>query len=93
MAMATRPYTLSICGISGAVSDIMSTIDNNAPDIRGTAEVPEETAKAYLRGESFPFEGDKGWYIVHYRGISLGWGKCTGGIMKNHYPKGLRKNL
>jgi NOL1/NOP2/fmu family ribosome biogenesis protein len=22
---------------------------------------------------------------------SLGWGKLAGGIMKNHYPKGLRK--
>jgi len=23
-------------------------------------------------------------------GVSLGWGKLAGGIMKNHYPKGLR---
>ena len=23
-------------------------------------------------------------------GFVMGWGKCAGGTMKNHYPKGLR---
>ena len=56
-------------------------------------EVPYETAKAYIRGEIFSYDGKKGWYIICYHGISLGWGKCAAGVMKNHYPKGLRKNL
>ncbi|MBP5221562.1 MAG: RsmB/NOP family class I SAM-dependent RNA methyltransferase [Lachnospiraceae bacterium] len=46
---------------------------------------------AYLNGQTFPAEGEKGWYLICVDGISLGWGKLAGGIMKNHYPKGLRK--
>ena len=29
--------------------------------------------------------------MVSDHGFSSGWGKLAGGIMKNHYPKGLRK--
>ncbi len=50
----------------------------------------ETTVKAYLNGQTFPAEGDKGWYLICVDGYSLGWGKLAGGIMKNHYPKGLR---
>lgn len=32
----------------------------------------------------------KGWYLVAAEGLGLGWGKYAGGILKNHYPKGLR---
>lgn len=46
---------------------------------------------AYLRGETFPAEGEKGWYLICADGFGLGWGKLAGGIMKNHYPRGLRK--
>lgn len=52
----------------------------------------ENTIHAYLNGQTFPAEGDKGWYLVCVDGFSIGWGKLAGGIMKNHYPKGLRKN-
>ena len=45
----------------------------------------------YLRGETFPFCGERGWYLVLVDGYSIGWGKLAGGIMKNHYPKGLRR--
>ena len=45
----------------------------------------------YLRGETFEAEGADGWCIVFVDGISLGWGKRVGGVVKNHYPKGLRK--
>lgn len=47
----------------------------------------------YLNGQTFPAEGEKGWYLITVDGYSTGWGKLAGGIMKNHYPKGLRKNL
>ncbi len=49
-----------------------------------------QEAQAYLRGETLQAEGEKGWYLITVDGISLGWGKLTGGVMKNHYPKGLR---
>lgn len=47
--------------------------------------------RAYLEGQTFPAEGEKGWYLICVDGFSLGWGKLAGGIMKNHYPKGLRR--
>lgn len=47
---------------------------------------------AYLRGEVIPCPADlRGWYLMTYSGHPLGWGKASGGQMKNHYPKGLRK--
>lgn len=50
----------------------------------------DPTTAAYLNGQTFPAEGEKGWYLICVDGFSLGWGKLAGGIMKNHYPKGLR---
>ena len=50
-----------------------------------------EEARAYLKGNTFPAEGEKGWYLITVDGYSIGWGKLAGGMMKNHYPKGLRK--
>ncbi len=51
-----------------------------------------EDARNYLHGNTFSAEGEKGWYLITVDGYSIGWGKLAGGIMKNHYPKGLRKN-
>lgn len=50
-------------------------------------------AADYILGMTFPYEGEKGYYLVCVDGYSLGFGKLAGGIMKNHYPKGLRKQL
>ena len=47
----------------------------------------------YLNGETFAYEGEKGWYLITVDGYSIGWGKLAGGMMKNHYPKGLRKKI
>lgn len=53
--------------------------------------VADGSAAAFIGGQTFPIEGEKGWYLITVDGYSLGWGKAAGGIMKNHYPKGLRK--
>ncbi len=45
---------------------------------------------AYLHGEVVPSE-KKGWCLVTAGGISIGWGKGDGKMLKNHYPKGLRR--
>lgn len=50
-------------------------------------------AVSYLHGDTIPCEDQKGWYLVTYDGFALGFGKASGSMMKNHYPKGLRKNL
>lgn len=52
----------------------------------------EPTVMSYLNGQTFAAEGEKGWYLICVDGFSLGWGKLAGGMMKNHYPKGLRVN-
>ncbi len=34
----------------------------------------------------------KGWCLITCDGYSTGWAKLAGGMLKNHYPKGLRIN-
>jgi NOL1/NOP2/fmu family ribosome biogenesis protein len=45
---------------------------------------------AYLRGESLALPGPAGWTLVAVDGFPLGWGKRVAGVVKSHYPKGLR---
>ena len=49
-----------------------------------------EHIKAYLHGETVP-SAQKGWCLVTVDGYSIGWGKGDGNVLKNHYPKGLRR--
>ncbi len=44
----------------------------------------------YLHGEVVPSDR-KGWCLVTVDGYSIGWGKGDGKVLKNHYPKGLRR--
>ncbi len=53
--------------------------------------IPSFSASRFIGGETFSREGEKGWYLITAGPFSIGWGKLAGGIMKNHYPKGLRK--
>ena len=51
---------------------------------------PDEAFK-YQCGESIPCDMSlKGWCTVFTEGFSTGFGKASGGTLKNHYPKGLR---
>ena len=45
---------------------------------------------AYLHGEVVPSDR-KGWCLVTAGSLSIGWGKGDGRVLKNHYPKGLRR--
>ena len=57
-------------------------------------EVTEAEAARYLAGETLPAPEDlRGWVLPSLRGLPLGWGKASGGVVKNHVPKGLRRNL
>lgn len=51
--------------------------------------------KSYLEGMTLQPQNSgempKGWYLVTVGGYSIGFAKMAGGILKNHYPKGLRK--
>ena len=45
---------------------------------------------AYLHGDVVP-SPKKGWCLVKAGAYSIGWGKGDGNVLKNHYPKGLRR--
>lgn len=57
-----------------------------------TESFPPESPemKAYLHGDVVP-SGKKGWCLVQAGGYAIGWGKGDGLVLKNHYPKGLRR--
>ena len=44
----------------------------------------------YLHGDVIP-SAQTGWCLVTVGGFSIGWGKGDGRVLKNHYPKGLRR--
>ena len=45
---------------------------------------------AYLHGDVVPSQ-KTGWCLVCAGDYSIGWGKGDGRVLKNHYPKGLRR--
>jgi 16S rRNA C967 or C1407 C5-methylase (RsmB/RsmF family)/NOL1/NOP2/fmu family ribosome biogenesis protein len=49
-----------------------------------------EQTLIYLRGETLPIGGIKGYVLLTYRKKPIGFGKGDGSILKNHFPKGLR---
>ncbi len=56
-------------------------------------ELGETEALSYLRGESLRCGDERGWTVLFYEGYPLGFGKASGGQIKNHYPKGLRISI
>ena len=57
------------------------------------ATLTQEQALSYQAGEALAL-GDHlpgGYTLLCCAGVPLGWGKQAGGMMKNHYPKGLRR--
>lgn len=57
-----------------------------------TASLTQEQALAYQAGEALELGDLPGGYtLLCCESVSLGWGKQAGGLMKNHYPKGLRR--
>ena len=57
-----------------------------------TTELTEAQALAYQAGEALNLgELEPGYTLLTLHGVSLGFGKQAGGVMKNHYPKGLRR--
>ncbi len=71
------------------VPDHAWAVSNAAPDVP-RVDLTGEQARLYLNGQVIPADG-KGWVLACYAGLALGWGKVSDGMMKNHYPKGLRK--
>lgn len=58
---------------------------------QNAAELNAAEAEAFLAGESIPYSGTgKGFLPVCRQGHAVGFAKLTGGMLKNHLPKGLR---
>lgn len=55
-------------------------------------KVNDEQILQYLRGNTINTGNSRGWVLVCVEGIPIGWGKESNGVLKNHYPKGLRIN-
>lgn len=54
------------------------------------ADFSPQEVLPYLRGETLRGSA-AGWVLVCVDGMSLGWAKVSDGVLKNHYPKGLRR--
>lgn len=63
-------------------------LKEGVPTVNFSAESPQ--IKAYLHGETIPAQ-IRGWCVVSVDGFGLGWAKGDGNVLKNHYPKGLRR--
>ncbi len=55
-------------------------------------EISDREAEEWTTGQVLRCGEDlRGWVTPVCRGVALGWGKASGGMVKNHYPKGLRR--
>lgn len=52
--------------------------------------VNKEQALRFLKKEDIAISLEKGWYIVNYQGIGLGWIKSLGNRINNYLPKNWR---
>ena len=61
-------------------------------DVKNTVDLPAsgDAVKRYMHGEVIASD-KRLWCLVTVDGYSLGWGKGDGKVLKNHYPKGLRR--
>jgi NOL1/NOP2/fmu family ribosome biogenesis protein len=66
-------------------------VADRAPDVQHVP-LTEEEARRYQAGETIDVvDGLRGFALPTLHGLVLGWGKISDGVMKNHYPKGLRR--
>ena len=81
---------LHLCEIRGktAVPDHAAALCFRVPEIQQTDLSPDEAVR-FTAGETIPGNAE-GWTLMRYRGLAIGWGKSSDGVIKNHYPKALR---
>lgn len=66
----------------------------NIDDVKYVEDLKVDDTKLldYLRGNVINTGKSRGWVLVAVEGVPIGWGKESNGVIKNHYPKGLRIN-
>lgn len=55
-------------------------------------DLSEEEYEKYISGNELKVNLENNYYLITYKGYSLGFGKCSNNQLKNKYPKGLRRN-
>ncbi len=61
-------------------------------DVKVSVALSDTDADRYIEGNTLNCNPSvKGWVLLTVRGFSLSFGKASGGVIKNHYPKGLRR--
>ena len=68
----------------------------NSDEVTSFYDMSVEEAYKFMRGETINIQlsdvPNGEWVLMTVGNISLGWAKYVNGILKNHYPKGLRRN-
>lgn len=64
-------------------------------EAENVVNITMDEAGCYIEGLTLeaPSPSKNSWCLMCCEGISLGWGRIAGGVIKNHYPKGLRMHL
>jgi 16S rRNA C967 or C1407 C5-methylase (RsmB/RsmF family)/NOL1/NOP2/fmu family ribosome biogenesis protein len=60
---------------------------------RNRLDLDVDAARRWIAGEPVNVAGEAGWVLVTVDDFALGWGKRSGTTVKNHYPKGLRREV
>jgi 16S rRNA C967 or C1407 C5-methylase (RsmB/RsmF family)/NOL1/NOP2/fmu family ribosome biogenesis protein len=68
--------------------DVALDIDANS-SLRGV-DVNKGQALRFLKREDIGIEAEKGWLVVRYNGLGLGWIKSLGNRLNNYLPKNWR---
>ena len=74
---------------------LVQTPESFGKRFRISADVPHGDGRinAYLRGEEIACDCAPGWCAVTYGGYPVGLGKASDGVVKNKYPKSLRRRF
>ena len=60
---------------------------------RYTYELNDEQYDMFISGNEIKADLSNNCYLITYKGLSLGFGKCSNNTIKNKYPKGLRRMI
>ena len=80
-------------GEIGSCHDLLPALAGGGSCEMASADAPDGQERFGKEEGSFTGKDkSKGWCLVTTDGYSIGWGKLASGMLKNHYPKGLRIN-
>ena len=71
-----------------AVPDHAAALSADPPSVPAVDMTAEEACR-WLAGETLNRDA-AGWILTRWQGLAVGWGKGSEGVVRNHYPKGLR---